>query len=114
MLFRFQDRLLRALYPLKPLANTMLWLGVLSVPLCFGFAIFRPHTSTASLFIGFVAGLGLVLFGILVSLARPVAAPKSGLRNRLKRFWEAVVFWGWIGCLLVVVSLALKIFSFSS
>ncbi|WP_108126625.1 hypothetical protein [Saccharospirillum mangrovi] len=113
MLFRFQDRLLRVLYPMKPLANHLLWLGVVVFPLCFAFALVRPQTSTTSLFLGFVFGLGLVLFGILVSLTRPEALPNTGVRNRLKRFWEALVFWGWVGCLGTVVSLGLKVFSFA-
>lgn len=113
MLFRIQDRLLRSLFPLKPLARPLLWLGILSIPALFGVAIVRPQTTTLTLFIGLVSGLTLLLFAILVALSRAEAAPKAGLGNRLKRFWEALVFWSWVGCLLLVLGLALKIFSFS-
>ena len=114
MLFRFQDRLLRTLYPVKPAAGWLLWLGILSFPALLGVAIFQPQTDTNLLFVGLVCGMSIVLFGILVSMSRPQAAPKAGLGNRLKRFWEGLVFWGWLGCLVLVVSLALKIISFSS
>lgn len=113
MLFRIQDRLLRSLYPIKPAARWLLWLGILAFPALFGVAILRPETDNGTLFIGLVSGLAILLFGILVSLSRPQAAPKSGFGNRLHRFWEALVFWGWLGCLVLVLSLALKIVSFS-
>jgi len=114
MLFRFQDRLLRSLYPIKPAAGWLLGLGILSLPALLGIAVFRPQTETDVLFIGLVCGLGIVLFGILVSMSRAEAAPKDGLGNRLRRFWEGLVFWCWLGCLVLVISLALKIVSFSS
>ncbi|PTY37562.1 hypothetical protein BGP77_13780 [Saccharospirillum sp. MSK14-1] len=114
MLFRFQDRLLRTLYPVRPAAGWLLWLGILSFPALFAVAVFRPQTDTGLLFIGLVCGLSVVLFGILVSMSRPEAAPKQGLSNRLRRFWEGLVFWGWLACLVLVASLAMKIVSFSS
>lgn len=113
MLFRLQDRLLRGLYPVKPAAAWLLWLGIVSFPALFGVAILRPETDNGSLFIGLVSGLGILLFGILLSLSRPQAAPKSGFGNRLNRFWEALVFWSWLGCLLLVAGLAFKIVSFN-
>ncbi|MFG1495785.1 hypothetical protein ABMA57_04050 [Saccharospirillum sp. HFRX-1] len=114
MLFRFQDRLLRTLYPVKPAAGWLLGLGILCFPVLLGVAVWRPQTDTGLLFIALVCGLSVVLFGILVSMSRPQAAPKAGLGNRLRRFWEGLVFWCWLGCLVLVISLALKIVSFSS
>lgn len=111
MLFRLQDRLLRHLHPLRPAAMPLLWLGIASFPALIGLAALRPETDTNTLFIGWVGGLTVLLFAILISLSRPEAAPKSGLGNRLKRVWEALVFWGWLVCLLVVASLAIKIIS---
>ncbi len=113
MLLRLQDRTLRLLHPLRALTWPALILGALSFPAMIAVAIVRPDLSGEQLFIGWVAGLGVLLLGILLSISRAEAAPKRGVRNRLNRMWETLVFWAWLVCLVAFLSLAVKLISFS-
>lgn len=113
MLFKIQDALLRTLYPIRKLAWPLLAVGALSFPGMIGLAVVLPDIRADVLYIGWVAGLAILMLGILVAMSRREPPPKRGLVNRVSRLWESVVFLLWIGCLAVFLSLAVKIITFS-
>lgn len=113
MFFTIQDFLLRRLYPARKLAWPLLILGALTFPGMIAVAVVQPDLRAEQLFIGLVAGLGILMMGILLSISRLEPPPKQGFGNRLMRVWESLVFLGWLLCLVVFLSLAVKIITFS-
>jgi hypothetical protein len=112
-LMTLQHATLVGLYPLRGLAWPLMILGTLVIPGMIALAVARPELSGDELFTGFVAGLGLILLGAICAMTRPEKDPPKGLRQRARHVWETLVFWSWLVSLLVFVSLAIKIVSFS-
>lgn len=113
MIFKIQNFLLQKLYPARKLAWPLLVLGALAFPGMIALASVRPDLQAETLFIGWVAALGILMLGVLLSMSRSEPLPAQGLRNRLLRIWESLVFLLWLGCLVVFLSLAVKIITFS-
>lgn len=113
MLLKVQDKVLRAFHPARKLAWPLLIVGALSFPGMVLLAVVRPDLDTDLMYIGWVAGLGVLMLGILMSMSRPESLPKQGLVNRLLRIWESLVFLMWLICLVVFLSLAVKIITFT-
>lgn len=113
MLSKLQNTLLLKLYPIRKLAWPLMILGLISFPTILLVAILEPTLGNDLLFAGWVAGLGLLLMGALLTLTRAEPLPRGGLRNGARRLWEALVFWLWLASLLVFLSLAIKIISLS-
>lgn len=111
-MLRLQHQVLRLFHPLRPLAWPLLILGALSFPALIALAVAKPDLRGDQLFIGWVAGLAVLLMGILVSISRAEAPPRQGLGNQVKRIWETLVFWAWLLCLVAFLSLAVKILTF--
>lgn len=110
---KLQHAMLVGLYPVKRLAWPLMILGTLVFPGMIAVAVAQPELSGDRLFTGFVAGLGLVLLGAILALTRQEKDPPTGLRQRAKHLWETLIFWSWLVSLLVFMSLAIKIISFT-
>ncbi|GGX48362.1 hypothetical protein [Saccharospirillum salsuginis] len=113
MLMRLQHRVLKLFHPLRFLTWPLLILGTLSFPAMIAVAVAFPDLRGDQLFTGWVAGLGLLLMGILLAISRPEGPSNEGLGNKLRLFWETLVFWAWLVCLVAFLSLAVKIITFS-
>ncbi|MHA7878724.1 MAG: hypothetical protein ACX931_02960 [Saccharospirillum sp.] len=113
MLAQLQNTLLLKLYPLRKLAWPLMILGLATFPVVLLVAIMQPSVGNDVLFAGWVAGLGALLKGALLTMSRAEPLPKGGLRNQARRLWETLVFWLWLVSLLVFLSLAIKIISLS-
>lgn len=113
MLVKIQNFLLQKLYPARKLAWPLLLLGAASFPAMILLAAFQPDLKAEVIFIGWVAGLGVLMLGILLSMSRQDPPPKQGLVNHLLRLWETLVFLIWLVCLVVFLSLAVKIITFN-
>lgn len=113
MMMRLQHGVLRLFHPLRFLAWPMLILGALSFPGMIGVAVAYPDLRGDQLFIGYVAGLGILMMGILLSISRPEAPSNEGLANKARLAWETLVFWLWLACMVAFLSLAVKILTFN-
>lgn len=113
MLVKLQNALLLKLYPIRKLAWPLMVIGLMSFPVILLAAILDPSLGNDLLFAGWVAGLGALLMGALLTMSRPEPLPKGGLRNGARRLWETIVFWLWLASLVVFLSLAIKIISLS-
>lgn len=113
MFSTLQNTLLQKIYPLRKLAWPLMILGLITFPAILLAAILEPSLGNDLLFAGWVAGLGFLLMGALLTLSRPEPLPRGGLRNGARRLWETLVFWLWLVSLVVFLSLAVKIVSLS-